>query len=117
MCEPFTDDMIGDEDLVAPKPNPAGSSVPSHFHLQRSGRNVQQFVVDVIPGYRSRGTSARTRNVDKRKAKSSSKDQTNTQELISPKGMTSDLPNTNSVMKLSVSFLLFILFMASYELY
>ncbi|XP_076915615.1 TATA-binding protein-associated factor BTAF1-like [Bidens hawaiensis] len=99
VCEPFTDvqGLIGDEDLVMHKPNPAGSSVPSDFYLQRPGRNVQQFVVDVVPGYRSEGESARQRNSSKRKAKSSFKDQPNTQELISPKGITSDLPTANSL--------------------
>ncbi|XP_076934483.1 TATA-binding protein-associated factor BTAF1-like [Bidens hawaiensis] len=69
VCELFTDvqGLIGDEDLVMHKPNPAGSSVPSDFYLQRPGRNVQQFVVDVVPGYRSEGESARQRNSSKRK--------------------------------------------------
>ncbi|XP_076940900.1 TATA-binding protein-associated factor BTAF1-like [Bidens hawaiensis] len=69
VCELFTDvqGLIGDEDLVMHKPNPAGSSVPSDFYLQRPRRNVQQFVVDVVPGYRSEGESARQRNSSKRK--------------------------------------------------
>ncbi|KAI3756166.1 hypothetical protein L1987_55982 [Smallanthus sonchifolius] len=109
VCEQFMDvnDMIRDEDLMMHKTNPTGSSVPPQFYLQRTGRNVQQFVVDMVPGYRPRRPSARERNLLKRKAKINSKDQTkgwskdgepdvsNTQELISPRGISSDLPTAN----------------------
>ncbi|MFS7923027.1 putative DNA helicase chromatin remodeling SNF2 family [Helianthus anomalus] len=111
VCEQFMDvsDMIRDEDLMMHKSNSTGSGVPPQFYLQRTGRNVQQFVVDVVPGYRPRRPSARERNLLKRKAKINSKDQTkgwskdgepdvsNTQELVSPKGVSSDLPTTNSL--------------------
>ncbi|KAL8195695.1 hypothetical protein R6Q57_025448 [Mikania cordata] len=109
VCEQFMDvnDMIRDEDLMIHKTNTTGSSVPPQFYLPRTGRNVQQFVVDMVPGYRPRRPSARERNLLKRKAKINSKDQTkawskdgepdasNTQELISPKGISSDLSTAN----------------------
>nr|GEU67682.1 TATA-binding protein-associated factor BTAF1 isoform X1 [Tanacetum cinerariifolium] len=108
-CEQFMDvnDMIRDEDLMMNKTN-TGSGAPPPFYLQRTGRNVQQFVVDVVPGYRPRRPSARERNLLKRKAKINSKDQTkgwskdgepdgsNTKELISPKGMSPDVPPSSS---------------------
>ncbi|KVH91540.1 hypothetical protein Ccrd_006435 [Cynara cardunculus var. scolymus] len=111
VCEQFMDvnDMIRDEDLMMHKTNSTGTGVAPQFYLQRSGRNVQQFVVDVVPGYRPRRPSARERNLLKRKAKISSKDQTKvwskdgepdvsgTQELISPKGISPDLPSANSL--------------------
>ncbi|KAK9077800.1 hypothetical protein SSX86_006138 [Deinandra increscens subsp. villosa] len=110
VCEQFMDvnDMIRDEDLMMHKTNSTGGSVPPQFYLQRTGRNVQQFVVDMVPGYRPRRPSARERNLLKRKAKINSKDQTkgwskdgepdvsNTQELVSPKGISSDLATANS---------------------
>lgn len=109
VCEQFMDvnDMIRDEDLMMHKTNSTGSSIPPQFYLQRTGRNVQQFVVDMVPGYRPRRPSARERNLLKRKAKINSKDQSkvwskdgepdvsNTQELISPKGISPDFPNAN----------------------
>nr|XP_043627435.1 TATA-binding protein-associated factor BTAF1 [Erigeron canadensis] len=110
VCEQFMDvnDMIRDEDLMVHKTNSVGSSIPPQFYLQRNGHNVQQFVVDMVPGYRPRRPSARERNLLKRKAKINLKDQTkgwskdgepdvsNTKELISPKGISPDFPNTNS---------------------
>lgn len=109
VCEQFMDvnDMIRDEDLMMHKTNSTGSGAPPQFYLQRGGRNVQQFVVDMVPGYRSRRPSARERNLLKRKAKINSKDQTkvwtkdgehdvsSTPELISPKGISPDLPSAN----------------------
>ena len=114
VCEQFMDvnDMIRDEDLMMHKTNSTGTGMASQFYLQRPGRNVQQFVVDMVPGYRPRRPSARERNLLKRKAKINSKDQTKvwskdgepdasgTQELISPKGISPDLPSANSVMNI-----------------
>lgn len=103
VCEQFMDvnDMIRDEDLVMHKPNSIGSGMNPQFYLQRPNRNVQQFVVDMVPGYRPRRPSARERNLLKRKAKISSKDQTKdvsgTQELISPKSISQDSPSSNSM--------------------
>lgn len=95
-------DMIRDEDLVMHKPNSIGSGMNPQFYLQRPNRNVQQFVVDMVPGYRPRRPSARERNLLKRKAKISSKvqikDVSGTQELISPKSISQDSPSANSVM-------------------
>lgn len=121
VCEQFMDvnDMIRDEDLIMHKANSTGSSIPPQFYLQRTGRNVQQFVVDMVPGYRSRRPSARERNLLKRKAKINSKDQakgwpkdgepdmSNTQELISPKGISPDLPSASSVIDTEFAVLLF----------
>lgn len=103
VCEQFMDvnDMIRDEDLVMQKPNSTGSGLTPQFYLQRPNRNVQQFVVDMVPGYRPRRPSARERNLLKRKAKINSKDQikdvSGTQELISPKAISQDSPSANSM--------------------
>lgn len=103
VCEQFMDvnDMIRDEDLVMHKPNSTGSGLNPQFYLQRPNRNVQQFVVDMVPGYRPRRPSARERNLLKRKAKISSKDQikdvSGNQELISPKAVSQDSPSANSM--------------------
>ncbi|GKE21244.1 TATA-binding protein-associated factor BTAF1 isoform X1, partial [Tanacetum coccineum] len=109
-CEQFMDvsDMIRNEDLMMHKTNNTGSGAPPPFYQQRNGRNFQQFVVDVVPGYRPRRLSACERNLLKRKAKINSKDPTkgwskdgepdcsNTKELISLEAMSSGVPPSNS---------------------
>nr|GEV75440.1 TATA-binding protein-associated factor BTAF1 isoform X1 [Tanacetum cinerariifolium] len=109
-CEQFMDvsEIIRDEDLMMHKTSNTGSGAPPPFYLQRTGRNFQLFVVDVVLGYKPRGPSARQRNLLKRKAKINLKDPTkgwskdgepdcaNTKDLISPEGMSSDVPPSNS---------------------
>ena len=123
-CEQFMDvsDIIRDEDLMMHKTNNTGSCAPPLFYQQRVGCNVQLFVADVVPGYRPRRPSARERNLLKRKAKINSKDQTkgwskdgepdgsNTKELISPKGMSPDVPPSSSVMDVKFTVFIFIIY-------
>lgn len=111
MCEQFMDvnDMIRDEDLLVHKMNSPENGAAAQFYTTRSVRNVQQFVADMVPSFRSRRPSARERNLLKRKAKINSKDHAKgwpkdgdtegsyTQDITSPKGFSPDLPATNAL--------------------
>lgn len=83
-------EVIRDEDLMTPQrghdPQGAvvingsnnGNSNWAHPIQGQSGRDIQQLVATMVPGFRSKRLSARELNMLKRKAKSSAKDHTKT---------------------------------------
>ncbi|XP_078169062.1 ROOT GROWTH DEFECTIVE 3 isoform X2 [Carex rostrata] len=92
VCEQFMDvsEVIRDEDLMTPQRGhgPQGAVVINgsnngnnnwaHPIQGQSGRDIQQLVATMVPGFRSKRLSARELNMLKRKAKSSAKDHTKT---------------------------------------
>ncbi|XP_024019223.1 TATA-binding protein-associated factor BTAF1 isoform X2 [Morus notabilis] len=72
VCEQFMDvnDMIRDEDLIMH--NSHGNGINQRVYVQH---NIQRLVADMVPSVMSRRPSPRERNLLKRKAKISSKDQ------------------------------------------
>ncbi|PON37204.1 Coatomer beta subunit [Parasponia andersonii] len=73
VCEQFMDvnDMIRDEDLIMQ--NSHGNGINQRVYVPR---NIQRLVADMVPSIMSKRPSPRERNLLKRKAKISSKDQT-----------------------------------------
>ncbi|KAJ4797222.1 TATA-binding protein-associated factor MOT1 [Rhynchospora pubera] len=92
VCEQFMDvsEVIRDEDLMTPQSGhgPQGGVVINgsnngnsnwvHPIQVQSGKNIQQLVATMVPGFRPKRLSARELNLLKRKAKSSAKDHTKT---------------------------------------